>query len=117
MSLRSSQWFRRAAIAITALAFLLLAVRAAQHVVNGEAADTFTNVKGMHISWGTALAFLVALSTVPLVAVVARWWQLRGGWIRFARFSRPQISKVDEGAESPSTDTPSNTSLERTRER
>ena len=77
MSLRSTKWFSRAAIAVTAVALLLLGVKAAVNVVNGNAADTFTNVKGVHISWGSALVFVVALAVALCAALVARWWHNR----------------------------------------
>jgi hypothetical protein len=70
----------------------------------------------MHISWGTALVFLVSLVAALAAALVARWWHGRGGWLRLARFSRPRIARLDNEASGSSTDMPSNKSLERTRE-
>jgi hypothetical protein len=70
----------------------------------------------VHISWGTALVFLVALIAAITAALVARWWQTRGGSLRYARFSRPRIGRVAEGARGSPADMPSNKSLERTRE-
>ena len=117
MGLQSNDWLRRAAIGVTAVAFLLLAIRAGLHVVNGNAAATFTNVKGMHISWGTALIFVVSLAVAFGAALIASWWHGRGGWLRFARFTNPRIARVDAEETSSSADMPSNKSVERTRER
>ncbi|MEJ0084427.1 MAG: hypothetical protein WDO72_01985 [Pseudomonadota bacterium] len=117
MSLRSNQWFRRAAIGVTGVTFILFGIRAALHVANGDAADTFTNVKGMHISWGTALVFLVCLAAAFGAALIASWWHGRGGWFRFVRFRNPRIQRVDAGEIRSSADMPSNKSLERTRDR
>jgi hypothetical protein len=116
MSLRLNQWFRRAAVGVTAIAFLLLAITAGRHVVNGEAAEAFTNVKGVHITWGTAFVFLVGGVVALGAALVARWWHGRGGWLRFARFSCPRIARSDDVASGSPADMPSNKSLERTRE-
>jgi hypothetical protein len=104
MSLRQSHGFRQTALGVTALVFLLLAIRAGLHVANGEAADTFSNVKGMRISWGTALVFSVSFVAALAAAFVARWWHGRGGWIRVARFSRPRIARVDNEADGSPAD-------------
>jgi hypothetical protein len=116
MSLRLNRWFRRAAIGFTAVALLLLGLRAALHVADGAAADSFTNVKGVHISWGTALVFVVSLAVALGAALVARWWQGRGGFLRFASFVRVRVARPDAGASGSPTDMPPNKSFERTRE-
>lgn len=115
MSLRSSHWFRRAAVGVTAIVLLLLAIRAGLQVAKGAGADTYTNAKGMHITWGTAFVFFVSLVVALGAAFLAHWWHGRGGWIRFARFSRPRIARLDDGESGSATDVPSDKSLERTR--
>ena len=105
MSLRSSQWFRRAAIGVTAVALLLLGLRALVLVMNGEAGGTYTNVKGVHITWGSALVFVTAVIVSLAAALVARWWQ-----------SREVASSRNGGSSAAQGNLRSNTSLERTRE-
>jgi hypothetical protein len=111
MSLQSTKWFRIAAIVVAVVAFLLLGIRAALHVANGEAADTYINVKGVHFTWGGALVGLILFVFALGAAFVVRWWHKRGGWMRSARFSRPRTT----GRGTPA-DMPPNKSLERSRE-
>src|SRR6187549_3550150 len=113
MSLRTSQWFRRAAIGVTVLSVLLFGIRAWLNVVNGEAADTYASVKGVHISWGSALVFVIALAVAFCAALVVRWWQRRGA-------IADSDSRTDRDAAIPGVkggsarkDMPSNKSLER----
>jgi hypothetical protein len=103
MTLRSSKWFSRAAIAVTVGALPLLGVSAAVHVINGDAADTYTNVKGMRISWGGALVFVAAMVVALGAAFFARWWQNR--------------TVRTGGSSAVGKELRSNTSLERTRDR
>ena len=116
MSLRLNKWFRGIAIGVSAIVLLLLGVRAALHVANGAAADTFTNVKGVHISWGSALVFVLALAAALVAALVARWWYARRG-LGLIRSARRQPAVSDNPPSASTADMLSNTSLERTRER
>jgi hypothetical protein len=115
MSLRSSKWFQGVAIGTVVVAVLLLGARAAMHVSDGEAADTYTNVKGVHISWGSAFVFVAAMVLALAVAFAMRWWH--------GRAERGLVDPtVDNGSSSEEklsgvfTNLRSNTSLERTRE-
>ncbi len=110
-----TKWFRRIAIGATALATVLLGVNAAMHVASGEGASTYTNVKSVHITWGSALGFVVALAAALVAALVARWWQLRGGWRAIVPVKRTSLGKND-GPPDAANAVSSNKSPEYTRE-
>jgi hypothetical protein len=116
MSLRTSQWFRRAAIGVTVRTVLLFGLRAGLNVVNGGAADTYTNVKGVQISWGSALVFVVALLVASCAALVARWRHRRGVSQKAAKRTDREAAIVGVKGSGAPKDMPSNKSLERTRE-
>ena len=116
MSLQSSKHFRRTAIGVTVISLLLLSLRAALRVAEGGAADTYTNVKGMHITWGSVLVACVVLVVAVGAAFVARWWHKRGGWIWQGRFLRPRVTERDYRKSGAPGGTHSNQLLERSRE-